>query len=124
MIGIVKVALTRPLTFIVMAVLILIGGVYAAIRMPVDIFPNIGVPVIAASFQYTGLPPSEMAGRIITPYERVLTTTVDNIEHLEPRRRACPRAAPAPSRRSWGRARRSRSPAPRRAAPCWDWDRT
>ena len=63
MIGIVKLALTRPLTFIVMAVLILIGGVYGAMRMPVDVFPNIGVPVIAASFTYTGLPPSEMAGR-------------------------------------------------------------
>jgi len=83
MIGIVKLALTRPLTFIVMAVLILIGGVYGAMRMPVDVFPNIGVPVIAASFTYTGLSPSEMAGRIMTPYERVLTTTVDNIQHIE-----------------------------------------
>jgi len=83
MIGIVKVALSRPLTFIVMAILIAIGGVLAAARTPVDIFPNIRVPVIAVAFNYAGLPPEEMSGRIITPYERVLTTTVNDIEHIE-----------------------------------------
>ncbi|MDO6413237.1 efflux RND transporter permease subunit [Sphingomonas sp. BIUV-7] len=83
MIGIVKVALSRPLTFIVMAVVILIAGIGAALRTPVDIFPDIRVPVIAVAWQYAGLPPEEMAGRIITPYERVLTTTVNNIEHVE-----------------------------------------
>ena len=83
MIGIVKIALRRPLTFIVMALLILIVGVMAALRTPVDIFPEIKVPVIAVAWNYTGLPPEDMAGRIITPYERVLTTTVNDIEHIE-----------------------------------------
>lgn len=83
MIGIVKTALQRPLTFIVMALLILIVGILAALRTPVDIFPEIKVPVIAVAWNYTGLPPEEMAGRIITPYERVLTTTVNDIEHIE-----------------------------------------
>jgi len=83
MIGIVRIALQRPLTFIVMAVLILIGGVLSAFRAPVDIFPDIRVPVIAVAWTYTGLPPDEMSGRIITPYERVLTTTVNDIDHIE-----------------------------------------
>ncbi|MBO9378236.1 AcrB/AcrD/AcrF family protein [Sphingomonas histidinilytica] len=83
MIGIVKVALHRPLTFIVMAILIAIGGTLAALRMPVDIFPNIRIPVIAVAWQYAGLPPEDMADRIIGPYERVLTTTVNDIDHVE-----------------------------------------
>ncbi|WP_267433498.1 efflux RND transporter permease subunit [Sphingomonas sp. GM_Shp_1] len=83
MIGIVKVALHRPLTFIVMAILIAIVGVMAAVRTPVDIFPNIRIPVIAVAWTYSGLPPKDMADRIVTPYERVLTTTVNDIEHVE-----------------------------------------
>jgi CzcA family heavy metal efflux pump len=83
MIGIVGVALKRPLTFIVMAMLIAIVGVLAAIRTPVDIFPDIPVPVIATAWKYGGLPPSEMSSRIITPFERTLTTTVNDIEHVE-----------------------------------------
>ena len=83
MIGIVRIALLRPLTFIVMAILILIIGVLAAIRTPVDIFPNIGVPVIATAWNYQGLSPGDMSGRIITPFERVLTTTVNDIDHIE-----------------------------------------
>jgi CzcA family heavy metal efflux pump len=83
MIGIVKVALHRPLTFIVMAILIAIVGLLAAVRTPVDIFPDIKIPVIAVAWQYAGLPPEEMANRIISPYERVLTTTVNDIEHIE-----------------------------------------
>jgi CzcA family heavy metal efflux pump len=83
MIGIVRVALMRPLTFIVMAILIAIVGVLAAIRTPVDIFPDIRVPVIATAWQYSGLSPDEMSGRIITPFERVLTTTVNDIDHIE-----------------------------------------
>jgi multidrug efflux pump subunit AcrB len=83
MIGIVRIALQRPLTFIVMAILILIGGLLAAFRTPVDIFPDIRVPVIAVVWQYAGLPPEDMAGRVVTPYERNLTTTVNDIEHLE-----------------------------------------
>jgi len=80
---IVRVALQRPYTFVVLALLILVVGPLAALQTPTDIFPNIGVPVIGVAFQYTGLPPDDMAGRIITPYERVLTTTVNDIEHIE-----------------------------------------
>ena len=83
MMWIVRVALERPYTFIVMALLILIVGPLAALKTPTDIFPNIGVPVIGVAFQYTGLSPDEMAGRVITPYERSLTTTVNDIEHIE-----------------------------------------
>ena len=83
MIGIVKVALHRPLTFIVMAILIAIVGILSAARTPVDMFPNIRIPVIAVAFQYAGLSPEDMSGRIVGPYERVLTTTVNDIEHIE-----------------------------------------
>ncbi|MEZ0238416.1 MAG: efflux RND transporter permease subunit [Methylophilaceae bacterium] len=83
MINLVKIALHKPYTFIVMAVLLLIMGTLAALRTPVDIFPEIRIPVIAVAWQYTGLPPDDMAGRITTLYERVLTTTVNDIEHIE-----------------------------------------
>lgn len=83
MIGIVKVALNRPLTFIVMAILIAVGGILAAFRTPVDIFPEIKVPVIAVAWQYAGMPPQDMTDRLVTPFERVLTTTVNDIEHIE-----------------------------------------
>ena len=83
MINIVRIALNRPYTFVVMAVLLLIMGTLAALRTPVDIFPEIRIPVIAVAWQYTGLPPDDMAGRITTLYERVLTTTVNDIEHIE-----------------------------------------
>jgi multidrug efflux pump subunit AcrB len=52
-------------------------------RTPTDIFPNINIPVVAVAWQYTGLNPEEMEGRLTTPYEKVLTTLVDNIEHIE-----------------------------------------
>src|SRR6202046_4504958 len=83
MVGIVRLALSRPYTFVVMALLILMFGVMAAIRTPTDIFPNIKIPVIAAVWNYTGLPPDEMSGRIVSVYERSLTTTVNDIEHIE-----------------------------------------
>jgi multidrug efflux pump subunit AcrB len=83
MIGIVRIALQRPYTFIVLALLILLIGPLTALRTPTDIFPDIRIPVIAAAWQYTGLPPDQMAGRIVTLYERVLTTTVNDIEHIE-----------------------------------------
>jgi CzcA family heavy metal efflux pump len=83
MIAIVKTALDRPLTFIVMAIVIAVGGTLAAIRTPVDIFPNIRVPVIAVAWQYAGLAPQDVADRIVGPHERVLTTTVNDIEHIE-----------------------------------------
>jgi multidrug efflux pump subunit AcrB len=65
------------------AVLILLIGSLAALRMPVDIFPGINIPIIGVAWQYQGLPPDQMAGRIITPFERALTTTVNDIEHIE-----------------------------------------
>src|SRR5258708_35100409 len=81
MVGIVKLALRRPYTFIVMALLIMIFGVASALRTPTDIFPNINIPVISVVFSYTGLPPDDMAGRVVTFYERSLTTSVNDIEH-------------------------------------------
>jgi multidrug efflux pump subunit AcrB len=83
MIGIVKLALRRPYTFIVMALLIMIFGVASALRTPTDIFPNINIPVVSVVFSYTGLPPDDMAGRVVTFYERSLTTSVNDIEHIE-----------------------------------------
>lgn len=83
MIALVRIALTRPLTFIVLAILIFGFGMLSILRMPVDIFPRIGVPVIAAVWSYNGLSPEDMAGRIINPFERVLTTTVNNIDRIE-----------------------------------------
>ena len=80
---IVRLALDRPYTFIVMALLILIMSPLVILRTPTDIFPNIDIPVIAIAWNYTGLPPEEMEGRITTVDERVVTTLVDNIEHLE-----------------------------------------
>ncbi len=80
---IVKIALTRPYTFIVLALLILILSPVILLRTPTDIFPSIDIPVVAVSWTYTGLSPEEMEGRITTVFERVLTTTVDNIEHIE-----------------------------------------
>ena len=73
----------RPYTFIVLALLILIVSPIVIFRTPTDIFPNIDIPVVAVAWTYTGLSPEEMEGRITTVYERVLTTTVDNIEHIE-----------------------------------------
>src|ERR1700741_4663140 len=83
MVGIVQLALRRPYTFIVMALLIMIFGVASAFRTPTDIFPNIDIPVVSVVFSYTGLPPDDMAGRIVTFYERALTTSVNDIEHIE-----------------------------------------
>src|ERR1700749_307287 len=80
---IVKVALSRPHTFIVLGLLIIILSPVVILQTPTDIFPSIDIPVIAVSWQYAGLSPTEMEGRITTVYERLLTTTVDNIEHIE-----------------------------------------
>jgi CzcA family heavy metal efflux pump len=80
---IVRLALDRPYTFVVLALLILITSPLVILRTPTDIFPNINIPVIAVGFQYTGLNPEDMEGRLTTPYERILTTLVDNIEHIE-----------------------------------------
>jgi len=80
---IVKLALDRPYTFIVLAVAILIAGVRAWMLTPADIFPNINIPVISVAYQYTGLGPEEVEDRLTTPFEKTLTTLVDNIEHIE-----------------------------------------
>ena len=79
----VRIALQRTYTFIVMSMLIVILGVFTIRRMPTDIFPDIDIPVISVIFNYGGLPPEEMEKRIINNYERFLTTTVNDIEHIE-----------------------------------------
>jgi multidrug efflux pump subunit AcrB len=83
MLAIVRLALARPYTFVVVALLIFIAGTLAALRMPVDIFPDINIPIIGVAWQYQGLSPDQMVGRIMTPFERALTTTVNDIEHTE-----------------------------------------
>ncbi len=80
---IVKVALNRPYTFIVLALLILIAAPVIILRTPTDIFPNINIPVVSIGWTYTGLNPEELEGRLTTPYEKALTTLVDNIQHIE-----------------------------------------
>jgi multidrug efflux pump subunit AcrB len=82
MTALVRIALSRPYTFVVLALLLLIIGPLAAFRTPTDIFPEIRIPVIGVVWQYTGLPPDQMSGRIVTPFERALTTTVNDIEHI------------------------------------------
>src|SRR6185295_16112033 len=80
---IVKLALKRPYTFVVLSLLLILIGPVMLLRTPVDIFPAINIPVISVIWTYTGLPPSEMESRIVTIFERSLTTTVNNIEHIE-----------------------------------------
>ena len=82
MVALVRIALSRPYTFAVLALLLMIFGPLAALRTPTDIFPDIRIPVIGVVWQYTGLPPDQMAGRMVTPFERALTTTVNDIEHI------------------------------------------
>jgi multidrug efflux pump subunit AcrB len=82
MVSLVRIALSRPYTFVVLALLLLIVGPLAALRTPTDIFPEIRIPVIGVVWSYTGLPPDQMAGRITTPFQRALTTTVNDIEHI------------------------------------------
>jgi multidrug efflux pump subunit AcrB len=81
--AIVLIALKRPYTFVVLAILILIFGGRAVLSTPTDILPNIGIPVVAAVWTYNGLTPEDMSGRVVYYYERALTTTVGNIEHIE-----------------------------------------
>ena len=80
---IVRLALRRPYTFVVASILILILGVVSILRTPTDIFPNIDIPIVSALWNYGGLTPEDMANRIVSGYERNLTTTVNNIEHIE-----------------------------------------
>lgn len=83
MLGLVKTALKKPYTFFVLAIFICIVGPLAVLKTPTDVLPNVDIPVVAVVFQYTGLSPAEMSGRVITPYERALTTTVNDVEHVE-----------------------------------------
>jgi multidrug efflux pump subunit AcrB len=83
MLKLVQIALSKPITFVVMAILIVLGGSIAWITTPTDIFPDIRVPVIAAVWQYNGLSPRDMSGRVVYYYERQLTSTVNDIDHIE-----------------------------------------
>ena len=83
MLAIVRIAISQPYTFVVMAILILIFGVMSWFRMPTDIFPDIGIPVVSAIWTYNGLPPDEMSGRIVYYYERTLSSQVNDIQHIE-----------------------------------------
>jgi len=80
---IVRLALRRPYTFVVAAIMVLILGVFAIIITPTDIFPSINIPVISVIFNYSGMSPDDMEKHIITGFERTLTTTVNDIEHTE-----------------------------------------
>src|SRR5262249_23582450 len=80
---IVRLALRRPYTFVVLALLLLLLAPIVIRRMPTDIFPNIDIPVVSVIWNYGGLSAQEMAYRIVTPFERGLTTTVNDIEHIE-----------------------------------------
>ena len=80
---IVRLALRRPYTFVVFSMLMLLFGIGTCIEAPKDIYPYIDIPVVTIVWSYTGLPPQEMEGRIVTICERALTTTVNDIEHTE-----------------------------------------
>ena len=80
---IVRLALRRPYTFVFMAMAIVLLGLVAIVRMPTDIFPEVDIPVISVVWQYPGMSPSEMEGRMVRPFEGFLTTTVNDIEHIE-----------------------------------------
>lgn len=83
MIELVKLALRKPYTFVVMAIFIALLGIFSAMRSAVDIFPEIKIPVISVVWSYTGMQPKDMAGRVIYAYERSLSSTVNDIEHIE-----------------------------------------
>ena len=80
---IVRLALRRPYTFVVMSLMIALAGGLAIVRMPTDIFPEISIPIVNVIWNYNGISAEEMAKRIITPIERGLTTSVNDIEHME-----------------------------------------
>jgi CzcA family heavy metal efflux pump len=80
---IVRLALRRPYTFVVLSLLLFIVGPIVMLRTPVDIFPNIDIPVVSVVWQYAGLSPEQLADRIVLPFERNLTTTVNDIDHTE-----------------------------------------
>src|ERR1700753_3692854 len=83
MMWLVRMALRRPYTFVVMSVLIMVVGALTIAQMPTDIFPDIDIPVISVIWNYPGLQPEDMEKRIVNNYERYLTTAVNDIEHIE-----------------------------------------
>ena len=80
---IVRLALRRPYTFVVLSLLLFIVGPVVMLRTPVDIFPNIDIPVVSVIWNYAGMSPQQLSDRIVLPFERSLTTTVNDIEHSE-----------------------------------------
>ncbi len=80
---IVRLALRRPYTFVVLSLLLFIVGPLVVLRTPVDIFPNIDIPVVSVVWNYAGLSPEQLSNRITLPFERNLTTTVNDIDHIE-----------------------------------------
>src|SRR5579871_561334 len=80
---IVRLALRRPYTFVVMSIAILLLGITAIKTMPIDIFPYIDIPVVSVIWSYSGISPEEMSNRMVTVFERAMTTTVNDIEHIE-----------------------------------------
>ncbi len=83
MMWIVRLALRRPYTFVVFALLILIVGIMSILSMPTDIFPNIDIPIVTVVWNFSGLSAEQMANRIVSNSERGMTTTVNDIEHIE-----------------------------------------
>ena len=79
----VRIALSRPYTFIVLALVLLMSGILSILRTPTDVFPSIDIPVVSVVWTYQGLPPDDMANRITGIFERAVSTTVNNIEHIE-----------------------------------------
>ena len=79
----IRTALRRPYTFVVMAMLIALGGGYSIVKTPTDIFPSINIPVVSVIWSYGGLAPEEMEKRIVNNFERFLTTIVADIDHIE-----------------------------------------
>jgi multidrug efflux pump subunit AcrB len=85
MMFLVRIALQRPYTFVVMAFLIAVLGLGSIATMPTDIFPAINIPVVSVIWTYNGISPDDMSNRIVTICERAMTTTVNDIEHIESR---------------------------------------
>lgn len=85
MMWLVRIALKRPYTFVVMSLLIALLGIGSIFTMPTDIFPPINIPVVSVIWSYNGISPDDMASRIVTISERAMTTTVNDIEHIESR---------------------------------------
>src|SRR4051794_22291599 len=114
---IVRLALRRPYTFVVMAMAIVLLGLVAIFRMPTDIFPEVDIPVISVVWQYPGMSPSEMEGRMVRQFEGFLTPPANNIENIESQSLnggAVTRISSQPGAKTGGAG--ARGPAPGRGA--------